>query len=31
MKQHFPDEAGFNDGTQVIPDSLILEVGKNVS
>ena len=31
MKQHFPDEAGFNDGTQVIPDSIQVEFGKNIS
>lgn len=31
MKQHFPDEAGFNDGTQVIPDSIQAEFGKNIS
>ena len=31
MKQHFPDEAGFNDGTQVIPDSVQVEFGKNIS
>ena len=31
MKQHFPDEAGFNDGTQVIPDSIQVEFGKNMS
>ena len=31
MTEHFPDEEGFNDGTQVIPDSAQLEFGKNIS
>ena len=31
MKEHFPDETGFNDGTQVIPDSTQMEFGKNIS
>ena len=31
MTEHIPDEEGFNDGTQVIPDSAQLEFGKNIS